>query len=226
MRSRTSRNPPPWGLTCLGLRVRNSAILSSFVFSFDGLLGTEPGTFPFPPFRGLADKPAAADELEPEAAASLSGSAGAGISSHSSPETLSSRRKNGHIFVSIPSDSCASARESGTGDDLMTMAATSDAGIARRLRAVGAAVAPPTGFEKYLWHAQTLVFNSRTTHALCARRKEDSNRKNGGTNIQTLSAIPDNLPRSNRRRSSAWPSLNSSSLDKGAPVGLAFVGVF
>lgn len=48
----------------------------------------------------------------------------------------------------------------------------------------------------------------------------------GDTNIQTLSAIPDNLPSSSRRRSSSWPSLNSSSLDKGAPVGFAFVGVF
>ena len=38
--------------------------------------------------------------------------------------------------------------------------------------------------------------------------------------------MPDNLPRSSRRRISSWPSLKSSSLDKGTPIGLAFVGVF
>lgn len=132
------------------------------VLSFDGLLGTEPGAHPFPPFRGLVD--AVALELE-AAAASSSGSAGAGISSHSSPETFSSRRKKGHIFVSILSDSCASAVESGTGEDFTTAAATSDAGMARRLRVARVAVAPPAGFEKYLWHTQRSVFGSQTTYA-------------------------------------------------------------
>ena len=52
--------------------------------------------------------------------------------------------------MSIASDSCASASESGTGDDLMIAAATSGCGIARRLRALGVAEVDPAGLEKNL----------------------------------------------------------------------------
>ena len=56
MRSCTSRKPPPWGFTCLGLRVCASTALSIFVLSCEGLLGTDPGiSTPELPFRGLAD---------------------------------------------------------------------------------------------------------------------------------------------------------------------------
>ena len=157
MRSCTSRKPPPWGFTCLGLRVCASTALSIFVLSCEGLLGTDPG-IPTPelPFRGLAD-----DDVS--VLVSPSDSAATGISSYS-PDTFSRRRKSGQSCTSIASDSCASATDNGTGDDLMTAAATS--GIARRLRAPGVAAPDPAGFEKYLWKRGVgSASNSRITSA-------------------------------------------------------------
>lgn len=74
---------------------------------------------------------------------------GAGISSHSFPAMFNCLRKNGQSLVKITRDSFASAEEIGTGEDLITAVATSDAGNARRFRVVGVAVAD-AGVEKSL----------------------------------------------------------------------------
>lgn len=58
-----------------------------------------------------------------------------GISSHSCPVITSFFKKKGHSLTKRLSDSSASATEMGTGEDLITAAATSDAGKVRRLRA-------------------------------------------------------------------------------------------
>lgn len=129
--SLTSRRPPTSALTLLGLRVSTSFALSILLLSLPGLVGI---------LLGLAEDPAfnAASESAPGVVA--------GISSHSSPPTSIGRRKNGQSFARSSSDSCASALEIGTGEDLRTATAISDTGIARRLRTV---VEPP-GLEKSL----------------------------------------------------------------------------
>ena len=63
-----------------------------------------------------------------------------GISSHSSPVMLTARKKNGQSEVSMETDSCASAADSGTGDDFKMASTTSYCGMALRLRE---AAAPP-----------------------------------------------------------------------------------
>ena len=76
------------------------------------------------------------------------------------------RMKNGQSLVSIARDSCASASESGTGDDLMIAEATSGAGIARLFRFMGVAVVAPGGLEKNLnRHAGGLVQTHMTDNA-------------------------------------------------------------
>jgi hypothetical protein len=80
---------------------------------------------------------------------SLLDGAGAGISSHSSPEKLSCFKKNGHSLTSIARDSLASAVEIGTGDDLIIAVMTSEVGSARRFR-LGVDEPLATGFEKSL----------------------------------------------------------------------------
>lgn len=74
---------------------------------------------------------------------------GAGISSHSSPEIFSRFKKKGQRFASITSDSLASAEEIITGDDFTIALATSNIGIARRLR-VGVPADDEGGVEKSL----------------------------------------------------------------------------
>ena len=81
---------------------------------------------------------------------------GVGISNHSSPSIFISLRKNGHRLVRRPRDSCASANEIGTGDDLTTASATSDFGRVRRFLADGI-VQEPTGDEKRLRQIEQLV---------------------------------------------------------------------
>lgn len=73
--------------------------------------------------------------------------AGAGISSHSSPAMSILRRKKGHSDNNNSRDSCASADEIGTGEDLSTAAATSSIGKARRLRELGVDNVEEVGFE-------------------------------------------------------------------------------
>jgi len=72
-----------------------------------------------------------------------------GISSHSLPAISRGRRKNGQSVVSSFNDSLASRVDIGTGEDLITAAATSEAGRTLRLRVVGVEVGP-TGAEKSL----------------------------------------------------------------------------
>ena len=81
----------------------------------------------------------------------------AGISNHSSPAMLSSFTKKGQSFVSMESDSLASADEMGTGEDLITAVTTSGVGNARRFRVVGVVDEPATGAEKSLsWKDERL----------------------------------------------------------------------
>ena len=58
--------------------------------------------------------------------------------------------KNGQSFVSMFTDSTASASDIGTGDDLTIAAEISDNGRARRFREDGVAVVEPTGPENNL----------------------------------------------------------------------------
>lgn len=58
--------------------------------------------------------------------------------------------KNGQSFVSMFTDSTASASEMGTGDDLTIAAEIADNGCARRFREDGVAVAEPAGTENNL----------------------------------------------------------------------------
>jgi len=64
----------------------------------------------------------------------------AGISNHSSPPISTDFKKNGHSECSIWIDSCTSAAEIGTGEDLMMAGIASDTGSAFRLFAEGLAV--------------------------------------------------------------------------------------
>ena len=164
MRSRTSLRPPPSCLILRGLRLRSSSALSSNIRrpglagTFLGLRGDLPGlagksagslpmTFAKAVFA-LGFVGVASTLLLPDAASA--GTAGAGISNHSSPAMSALLRKNGQSETSSRSDSCASASEIGTGEDLMTAAATSDEGSMRRFRIVGVIVLEPTGDENSL----------------------------------------------------------------------------
>jgi hypothetical protein len=73
-----------------------------------------------------------------------------GISNHSSPSILNGLIKNGQSFVSMFTDSIASASDMGTGDDLTIAAEISDNGSARRFREDGVAVVEPAGAENNL----------------------------------------------------------------------------
>ena len=73
-----------------------------------------------------------------------------GISNHSSPSMFSGLTKNGQSFVSMFTDSTASASDIGTGDDLTIAAEMSDSGSARRFREDGVAVVEPAGPENNL----------------------------------------------------------------------------
>ena len=73
-----------------------------------------------------------------------------GISNHSSPSILNGLIKNGQSFVSMFTDSIASALEMGTGDDLTIAVEISDNGSARRFREDGVAVVEPAGPENNL----------------------------------------------------------------------------
>ena len=139
MISRTSRSPPVSILTLFGLRVTSSVALSTF----PGLGGTRGR------FEGLASTAA---DANPAGVLLFPDDTVAGISSHSSPAMFSGLRKNGHRLVSISSDSFASEREIGTGEDLITACATSEVGRVRRLRAVGVALLLlAAGVEKNLY---------------------------------------------------------------------------
>jgi hypothetical protein len=82
----------------------------------------------------------------------------AGISSHSSPAITRERKKKGQRVVSKRKDSCASAVEIGTGEDLITAVSTSEEGNARRLRPPGVEFpATPAGLEKSLERSYVLV---------------------------------------------------------------------
>ena len=133
MISLTSRKPPISLFTLLGLRFTNSCALSVFPFNLPGLKGSFCSTLVGESSRGGL----------------LLFVAGAGISSHSSPEKFSCFKKNGHSLMSIARDSFASAAEIGTGEDLIMAAMTSEVGSARRFR-VGVDEPQVGGFEKSL----------------------------------------------------------------------------
>ena len=76
-----------------------------------------------------------------------------GISNQSSPSISSFLRKNGHNFVSMATESSASATEMGTGEDLIIAAVTSEAGRALRFRGDVADNDPLVGVENNLSNA-------------------------------------------------------------------------
>lgn len=97
-------------------------------------------------------------------AVALSVWAGAGISYQSSPAIPALLRKNGQREDSSWRDSFASAVEMGTGELLRTAAATSDAGIMRRLRIVGVIVLAPTGVENSIQTLSATPLNRPNRH--------------------------------------------------------------
>ena len=121
-------------MTVFGLRVLSSSALACLPRTRLGLTGTLP-------LPGL--------DVEWPEGSDIGTVCGAGISSHSSPSKFLEMRKKGHILTSILSESWASAKEMGTGDDLIIAAVISSEGRARLLRVV-VAVAEPAGFEKSL----------------------------------------------------------------------------
>lgn len=142
MISLTSLNPPTSLLTVLGLLVSTFSALSSF------------------PRRGGPELGGRRDLLWLSSAEVLSPTeveeVGAGISSHASPAMSICLRKKGQSFVSRFSDSWASAKEIGTGEDFTIASDTSEVGSVRRLRAVGVEL-DPTGDEKSLWRVERLL---------------------------------------------------------------------
>lgn len=139
--SLTSLRPPAPLFTLLGLLVCTSSALSSFPLIGGPGLGGAMGS------GGLSLAPSLSVEVAV---------VGAGISNHSSPSISISLRKNGHRLVRRPSDSCASAKEIGTWEDLTTASATSDFGRQRRFLGDGI-VQEPTGDEKCLQYNQQRV---------------------------------------------------------------------
>lgn len=138
MISLTSLRPPASLFTLLGLLVCTSSALSSFPLMGGPGLGGATG------LRGLL----LALVLGPSISVVVA-VVGAGISNHSTPAISMSLMKNGHRLVRRPRDSCASAEEIGTGEDLTIASATSNFGKARRFLADGV-VLEPTGDEKSL----------------------------------------------------------------------------